>query len=56
MLGVCGGFGDFFESLDHRCFKEQLRSFFVGGISDDYYRVLKSATRYSAIDMHDLPE
>lgn len=49
-------FSDFFESLDHRYLKQQLCMFFPDGMPADYYRVFKSATRYSVVDIRDLLE
>lgn len=49
-------FSDFFESLDHHYLKRQLRTFFPDGIPADYYRVFKSATRYSVVDIRYLLE
>ena len=49
-------FSDFFESLDYRYLKRQLRMFFPDGMPADYYRVFKSATRYSVVDIRDLLE
>lgn len=49
-------FSDFFESLDHHYLKQQLRTFFPKGMPADYYRVFKSATRYSVVDIRDLLE
>ncbi len=55
-LGVCfvyaGDFEDFFETLDHAYLKKQVRRLFPGGkIPDDYYHVLKNATRHSVWDI-----
>lgn len=55
-LGTCfvyaGDFEDFFETLDHSYLKKQVRRLFPGGeIPDDYYHVLKNATRYSVWDI-----
>ncbi len=47
-------FSDFFESLEHRYLKKQLRTFFPDGIPADYYRVFKAATRYSVVDIRHL--
>lgn len=65
-LGTCfvyaGDFEDFFETLDHAYLKKQVRRLFTGGeIPDDYYHVLKNATRHSVwdigklLDYYDLP-
>lgn len=65
-LGTCyvyaGDFEDFFETLDHRYLKQRIKSLFDDGhIPNDYYHVLKNATRYSVwkieslLDYHGLP-
>ena len=53
---VCAGdFKSFFETLDHGYLKGQVRRLFDGGlIPDDYYHVLKGATKYSVWDIKDL--
>ncbi|WP_172137117.1 reverse transcriptase/maturase family protein [Adlercreutzia sp. ZJ473] len=52
-----GDFKEFFETLDHRYLKSQLRSLFSDGkIPDDYYHVLRGATKYSVWDIRDLLE
>ncbi len=54
---LAGDFKKFFETLDHRYLKRQLRSLFDDGrIPDDYYHVFKGATRYSVWDISDLLE
>lgn len=53
---VCtGDFRSFFETLDHRCLKRNMRQLFSDGmIPDDFYHVLKASTRYSVCDIRDL--
>lgn len=58
-MGACfvyaGDFEDFFETLDHAYLKKQVRRLFPDGIiPDDYYHVLKNATRYSVWDIEKL--
>ena len=51
-FAYAGDFEDFFETLDHAYLKKQVRRLFPGGaIPDDYYHVLKNATRHSVWDI-----
>ena len=53
---VCvGDFKSFFETLDHVYLKRMMRLLFADGrIPDDFYRVLKSATKYAVWPIDDL--
>ncbi|WP_302547689.1 reverse transcriptase domain-containing protein [Gordonibacter pamelaeae] len=54
-FAYAGDFEDFFETLDHAYLKKQVRRLFPGGaIPDDYYHVLKNATRHSVWDIEKL--
>ncbi len=50
-----GDFKSFFETLDHGYLKRMMRSLFDDNkIPDDYYRILKSATKYAVWPIDDL--
>lgn len=50
-----GDFKDFFETLDHSYLKKQVKRLFKDGvIPDDFYHVLKNATKYSVWDIRKL--
>ena len=52
---LTGDFRHFFDTVDHQYLVEQVRTLFPGGmIPEDMFRVIRSAMRYSYIDIRDL--
>jgi hypothetical protein len=56
-LIIIGDFKDFFETLNHKYLKKQLKELLgVEELSDDYYSVFKAITHYSYIDIKKILE
>lgn len=54
-LIIIGDFTDFFDRLDHKYLKKQLKSLLeVNDLPKDYYRVFKAITKYSYVDIYDI--
>ena len=52
---IVADFSNFFDNLDHRYLKERLKEVLgVKTLSEDYYKVFKSITKYSYIEYEDI--
>lgn len=52
---IVSDFSNFFDNLDHKYLKEQLKEILrVATLPKDYYKVFKSITRYSFIEYNDI--